>query len=511
MRKAQEDLAILRGRADEVLADALPDLKVLGTGTRYRDPGLLNSSSFDAFPPELRDSLTPVPANLFEGTAELRQTLFSFKLGKAIRAAKLARQMGAEEVVRARQATALVAVRAYNDYVLGIEKIAVGQKAVIQKEKHLEMAKNRRASGVATELDVLRSQVDLENQRAVLLRLRGEAELAHGTLNATMVQPIDTPIEPVDRLEYLPLEMKLDDAVREAWSRRPEAKAIALNERIYEQLIGVAQAEGRPSLDFYGQYGWSVRKPGNFFESDFTKWNAGVTLTIPVFDGFRTRGKGRPGARRAQQGDAGPHRPREPHPPGGEGGRRPPGGREERPGGGGADRQPGPARARDDPGQLPARRGHDARRHRRAGLADRGGVEPPARPVRARERPRRAPLRDRAGPFGDTGRAGRAGGRREAMRTSVLPVLAAAVLSACGGAAKSDPSAEKPKGVPVRTAPVQRRELADTLLLTGTLRPQAQIEVVAEVSARLMRVVKDEGSRVHEGDVLAVLDETDYR
>jgi HAE1 family hydrophobic/amphiphilic exporter-1 len=291
MRKAQEDLAILRGRADEALADALPDLKVLGTGTRYRDPGLLNSSSFDAFPPELRDSLTPVPANLFEGTAELRQTLFSFKLGKAIRAAKLARQMGAEEVVRARQATALVAVRAYNDYVLGIEKIAVGQKAVVQKEKHLEMAKNRRAAGVATELDVLRSQVDLENQRAVLLRLRGEAELAHGTLNATMVQPIDTPIEPVDRLEYLPLEMKLADAVREAWSRRPEAKAIELNERIYEQLIGVAQAEGRPSLDFYGQYGWSVRKPGNFFESDFTKWNAGITLTIPVFDGFRTRGK----------------------------------------------------------------------------------------------------------------------------------------------------------------------------------------------------------------------------
>lgn len=99
------------------------------------------------------------------------------------------------------------------------------------------------------------------------------------------------------------------------------------------------------------------------------------------------------------------------------------------------------------------------------------------------------------------------------MRTSalVLPVLAASLLSACGNAAKSDPSAEKPKGVPVRTATVERRELADTLLLTGTLRPQAQIEVVAEVSARLMRVVKDEGNRVQQGDLLAVLDETDYR
>jgi outer membrane protein TolC len=291
MRKAQEDLVILRGRADEALADALPDVKLLGTGTRYRDPGLLNSSSFDAFPPELRESLTPVPANLFEGTAELRQTIFSFKLGKAIRAAKLARQMGAEEVVRARQATALLAVRAYNDFVLGLEKVAVARKAVVQKEKHLEMARNRRQAGVATELDVLRSQVDLENTRAMLLRLSGQAELARGNLNATMVQPIDAPIEPVDRLEYAPLEVTLEDAVRQAWDSRPEAKAILLNERIYEQLVGVAQAEGRPSLDFYGQYGWSVRTPSNFFERDFTKWNAGVTLTIPVFDGFRTRGK----------------------------------------------------------------------------------------------------------------------------------------------------------------------------------------------------------------------------
>lgn len=99
------------------------------------------------------------------------------------------------------------------------------------------------------------------------------------------------------------------------------------------------------------------------------------------------------------------------------------------------------------------------------------------------------------------------------MRTSALclPVLSGVLLAACGGAAKTDPAAEKPKGVPVRTATVERRTLADTLLLTGTLRPQAQVEVVAEVNARLLRVVKDEGSRVQQGDVLAVLDETDYR
>jgi HAE1 family hydrophobic/amphiphilic exporter-1 len=169
--------------------------------------------------------------------------------------------------------------------------VVVGEKAVRQKEKHLEMARNRRQAGVATELDVLRSAVDLENTRAILLRLEGETDQARGRLNAAMVRPVDTPIEPSDALRYVPLDVTPEEAVERAWSDRPEAKAIALNESIYTELIGVAQSDARPRLDFYGAYGWAVRRPSNFFDSDFTAWNASVTLTIPVFDGFRTRGK----------------------------------------------------------------------------------------------------------------------------------------------------------------------------------------------------------------------------
>jgi RND family efflux transporter MFP subunit len=48
-------------------------------------------------------------------------------------------------------------------------------------------------------------------------------------------------------------------------------------------------------------------------------------------------------------------------------------------------------------------------------------------------------------------------------------------------------------------------------VLAGTLRPRAQVELVAELQARLMRVVRDEGARVAAGELLAVLDPTDYR
>ncbi len=291
VRKSVADLAILDGRGREALADALPELTLVGSATRYRDPSLLNSSSFDSFPPELRDSLTPIPANLYEGVATVKQTLFSFKLGKAIRAARFGQALGREQVRQTERSIALDAIQAYNACLLGLERVRVTEKAVRQKEKHLEMARNRRQAGVATELDVLRSEVDVENQRTELLRARGQVELARGLLNSVMLRPIDDPVDPTDSLTYVAFETTLDQAVREALAHRPEMKAAGLMVKARDQLVGVARAEARPHLDFGAAWGYSVRKPGNFLDANFRKWNAGITLTVPVFDGFRTAGK----------------------------------------------------------------------------------------------------------------------------------------------------------------------------------------------------------------------------
>lgn len=291
VQKSVEDLHRLDGVITEAKADALPELTAYGTFTRYRDPSFLNSSSFDAFPPEFKEQLRPVPANIYEGTAQLKQTLFSFKLGHAIKAARFGRLYGQEELHRARQAVSLVAIQVYNDYLLNLEKARIAQKSVFQKEQQLEHAQNRRAAGVATDLDVLRFQVNLENERANLLAAQGQADLARGRLNAVMVRPIDDAITPTSGLDYAPFDVALDEAVKEAWENRPEAKAVALLEKINREFVGVARGEGRPTLDFLSSYGWSVRKPNNFFDSDFAKWNFGVSLKVPVFDGFRTAGK----------------------------------------------------------------------------------------------------------------------------------------------------------------------------------------------------------------------------
>jgi membrane fusion protein (multidrug efflux system) len=93
----------------------------------------------------------------------------------------------------------------------------------------------------------------------------------------------------------------------------------------------------------------------------------------------------------------------------------------------------------------------------------------------------------------------------------VILVLVLAGTAACTGTEAETPAVETVRSIPVRTATVQTQDLAETLSLTGTLDPRAQVTVVPEIAARLERVLKNEGDRVARGQLLAVLDDADFR
>jgi len=289
--RVQADRDGLRGRAKEARADALPEVAVYGTFLRYQDPGFFNSPNIDEFPPEILQAFRPIASNLWDGYVSVNQTLWSFSLGKAIRAARYAEHLGDVNITTARQDVALRAIFAYNAYLLALDQVEVGQTIVDQKEKQLEMAKNRRASGVATDLEVLRFEVDLANARTSLLRLQGAADLARGDLNAVMVAPTDTPIEPTDRLEFVEVRAEQKAVVQEAIASRPEITAIGWSEKIYDEAIGIYKADMQPRLDLHGAFGWSTRETSNFFQTNYKKWTLSVTLKVPVFDGWRTAGR----------------------------------------------------------------------------------------------------------------------------------------------------------------------------------------------------------------------------
>ncbi len=286
-----EQVALLEGRILEARADALPDISWNTQATRFRDPSLLNSPGFDDFPAEFRDALAPIPANAFRSSADVRQTLFSFKLGKALAAAKEARVAGVQDVERARQTTALDAIRAYNQLLFAIEQLRVIQTNVQSRQTHVDFARNRRTAGVATELEVLRAEVDLENARAEASRAENEVAAARATLNTVMVRRTTAPVTPTDTLAVVPFEVNFEAAVREALEARPELQLLRTQERVRTLLVDVTAADAKPSIDFNGSFGVAVRRPKNLFNPDFSSWLASVNVKVPLFDGWRTAGR----------------------------------------------------------------------------------------------------------------------------------------------------------------------------------------------------------------------------
>ncbi len=90
-------------------------------------------------------------------------------------------------------------------------------------------------------------------------------------------------------------------------------------------------------------------------------------------------------------------------------------------------------------------------------------------------------------------------------------IVAAGLLAGCGRKNEAARNSAEVKSIPVQTVTVEQKNIAEELSLTGTLKPQAQVQIVSEVAARMLRLVRDEGAPVAKGEVIAVLDDTDAR
>jgi HAE1 family hydrophobic/amphiphilic exporter-1 len=290
--KARAGADALAGKTREVRAQALPEVNIRSGATRWRDPSLLNASGLDKFPQELRDALVPTGVNMFDYSISVRQPLYTAgKVGAALRLASIEAEGATAEIDRAEQDLALAVVRAFWGLLWADQYYQVVAETQEQKKKHAEMARARFQHGVATEVDVLRSEVAVANGAADLVRAQNGIRQARALLNFYLVRPIDFPTRASGEFEEKPWEEPDAEALfREAARRRPELQRLRIAERSAATMLSLAKAENRMRLDFAGAYGIMSRLPSNLLNSRYASWNVGVNFTLPVFDGFKRSG-----------------------------------------------------------------------------------------------------------------------------------------------------------------------------------------------------------------------------
>jgi len=290
--KARASADILKGRIREVRAQAFPEVNIVSNVSRWRDPSLLNASGLDNFPPELRDALVPQGVNLFDYSISVKQPLYTAgKIGTALKLAAVESEGSLAEIDRAEQDLALGVAKAFYGLMWAERYRELVAETREQRKLHAEMARARFRNGVATEVDVLRSEVALANVAPDLARAENGIRQTRALLNYYMARPIGSPTKPIGRFEERPWDHgALEEMTGEAFRRRPELVRLRIAERSAGVQLDLARAENKLRLDFTGSYGIMSRLPENLLDAKYARWAMGVNFTLPVFDGFKRSG-----------------------------------------------------------------------------------------------------------------------------------------------------------------------------------------------------------------------------
>src|SRR5690348_708227 len=290
--KARAAADAFKGKIREVRSQALPEIKFVSNATRWRDPSLLNASGLDNFPADLRSALVPSAVNLFDYAVTIKQPLFTQgKVGAALRLASIEAEGAVSEIDRAEQDVALATTKAFYGLLWAERyRMLVGETQE-QKKLHAAMARTRYQNGVATEVDVLRSEVAVANGAPDLVRADNSIKQARAEMNYYLGRLLDFSTRLAGDFQQKVWEQPdLGELERDALRRRPEIQRLRIAERSADTQLTLAKAEDRLRLDFNGSYGLMARLPQNLVNSEFVRWTAGLNFTFPLFDGFKRSG-----------------------------------------------------------------------------------------------------------------------------------------------------------------------------------------------------------------------------
>ena len=176
---------------------------------------------------------------------------------------------------------------------LATELVGISQAALEQAERFLRSERVRREAGVGSELDVLRAQVSVANLQPQLIEATNLADVATLNLKRLIDIPLGQPVLLTTSLDVPSTIAQLDSAaaVTQLLSRRA---AIAAQERqvaIRQAQVGIARSGYLPSVNLSFTYGKLLYPSEMFrFNEDWrSDANASVFVSIPIFNGLRTR------------------------------------------------------------------------------------------------------------------------------------------------------------------------------------------------------------------------------
>lgn len=268
----------------------LPSLNAQGTNTLDEKLFVLEFPSFIPGQPPQRVSV--------DFTRDYQMSLaFSIPLfagGRLIsgfRQANWNLRASQETVRQSEHETVFNVKRSFYGYLLARHFADVAEEALALAEKFQANVKNLYEVGMASRLDLLRSDVQVANLKPQAIRARNAVEVAELALKTALGIDLDTPIKVEGELTATPLEVDIDAAVEEALTRRPEIRQLDYQSRVAGEMLKSARGSLFPTLAVGGAYNFwadALRFQKGTWQSYYS---INLSLTWPIFNGFESRAR----------------------------------------------------------------------------------------------------------------------------------------------------------------------------------------------------------------------------
>ncbi|NQE50353.1 histidine kinase [Herbaspirillum rubrisubalbicans] len=204
------------------------------------------------------------------------------------------------------QKTLAATIEAYFDAQTARAQYQAREQEVAMALRTLSTTKRRQEKGVVAQSDVLQAQAALAKAELGQQRAASDLKKAYALLAFTMNIPVDTDLHLASMLESVALDVESDlqHWLSEAQSRHPALLAARAQVEAARYKIQAARAEGLPSVDWTNNF-YRNGYPNQGLQS--TRSNTmtwGITLNIPIFDGFVRTYKVREAQAQLEQSEA---------------------------------------------------------------------------------------------------------------------------------------------------------------------------------------------------------------
>lgn len=214
------------------------------------------------------------------------------KVGAALKVAHHFKAAAEDQLTETEADIALQVRSAYLAASLSQRLLDIAEDSRRVAREHFEQVQSFYEAGTAAEFDVLRARVDLENRDPVVVQAENSARLAVLELKRLVNIPAEQPVRLTSEMDPTLIQVD-EEALHQMVMERPALQAAAETVGMREQAVKIAKADRLPTVSFLGTMGFqsypSNPLPPGF--GDWRKdWSAALSVSMPIFDGFRTRG-----------------------------------------------------------------------------------------------------------------------------------------------------------------------------------------------------------------------------